>query len=539
MIFETLILRFRDLVTPVGETIELHKRIIHEHPSKSVWWGWWAKADEQCPREFNNLKSQVSVTKPLDIFLFDSGQLKIYAASLIDISIHFDKHPCPTREMTPPYYGDQNYNVWFNFSSIIEVPNCLELINQLAYSGAVTDFFVNNDMFQIYADKQISSLLEMRCQDRTIWFVDKFDQSKHKTHEIILSNANVSVPGVFPKRPIDLVEGKLLWLSDLHFDENKKYHQFDQRDQKSLSAIIKDWDHEVEGVLISGDITWRATENEFKQANEFIENLCSSKRINIDGVGMCPGNHDVSFSDDYSDDVKNALVKYHEMQHGEGTLSGEEWESLIAVDVLPQFKKNYEQFFRNIVSTDANKYLSMGKRFLIKNQKVVDVCFLNSNSLQQHKLAFQGQGYIGVQQRDDAEAGMGWKQNKKISGGYRVVVLHHNLYPVNYAETPYIGVASGLVYDTEAIIKWCFENGVDLILHGHTHERCVTKVSRKVENQDKSVWIVSLGSTGVIQGHLVGCNEFAELDFEGDMIKVMFYNIRNNTIEINDEIILD
>lgn len=128
---------------------------------------------------------------------------------------------------------------------------------------------------------------------------------------------------------------------------------------------------------------------------------------------MCPGNHDVSFSEDYSADVKKALVKYHEMQHGNGNLSSDEWESLIAVDVLPEFKRNYEQFFRNIVSTDANQYLSMGKRFLIMNQKVVDVCFLNSNSLQQHKLAFQGQGYVGVKQRDDAAKEMGWKRNKK------------------------------------------------------------------------------------------------------------------------------
>ncbi|EOC9628580.1 TPA: metallophosphoesterase [Klebsiella pneumoniae] len=534
---KTIILRFRDLVTPAGETITLHQDIIKS--KESVWWGWWAKADEQCPRDFNILKTKISEKNPLEIYLFDSGQLKIYVANLIGISTNFDKHSCPVRDMTPPYYSDQQYSVWFNFSSIAEVTDCLSLINGLAYSGAVNDFFKNNDMFQIYSDKQISSLLELRCQDRTIWFVDEFDSSKHKTHEIILSNANVSVPSVFQKKPIELTEGRLLWLSDLHFDENKKYHQFDQRDQKKLSAIIKDWGQEVEGVLISGDITWRATENEFKQAQEFIENLCSSKRVNIDGIGMCPGNHDVSFSEGYSTDVKNALEKYHEMQHGEGRLSNDEWESLIAVDVLPEFKRNYEKFFRNIVSTDANQYLSMGKRFLIMNQKVVDVCFLNSNSLQQHKLAFQGQGYVGVKQRDDAATEMEWKRNKKITGGYRVVVLHHNLYPVNYAETPYIGVASGLVYDTEAILKWCFENGVDLILHGHTHERCVTKISRKVDNQDKSVWIVSLGSTGVIQGHLVGCNEFAELDFEGDRIKVMFYNIKHNTIENNGEIILD
>ncbi|EAN9503902.1 calcineurin phosphoesterase, partial [Salmonella enterica] len=92
---KTIILRFRDLVTPAGETITLHQDIIKS--KGSVWWGWWAKADEQCPREFNDLKAQISENNPLEIYLFDSGQLKIYFANLIGISTNFDKHPCPVR----------------------------------------------------------------------------------------------------------------------------------------------------------------------------------------------------------------------------------------------------------------------------------------------------------------------------------------------------------------------------------------------------------------------------------------------------------
>ncbi|MFJ3356682.1 metallophosphoesterase family protein [Serratia liquefaciens] len=539
MIFKTLILRFRDLVTPVGQTIALHNKIIKEHGSRSVWWGWWAKADEQCPREFNTLKNEVSDDNPLEIYLFDSFQKKLYAAKLSEVSINFDKHSCPDATMAPEYYSEQQYNVWFRFLSITEIEDSLAVINGLAYSGKVNDFFANEGMFNIYVDKQISSLAELRCQDRTIWFVDDYSPQKHTAHEIILSNANVSVPSIFPKKPIDLSAGKIVWFSDLHFDESKKHHQFDQREQKTLNKIIKDWDKEVEALIVSGDITWRATVDEFDLARVFFENLCSTKRVNIDGIGMCPGNHDVSFSNDYDVKVKYALSKYHDLQHGKGTLNEDEWDLLVATEVLPEYKKNYEDFFKSIVSTSANKYLSMGKRYLIKNQKVVDVCFLNSNSLQQHKLAFQGQGYVGVEQRDDAEREMGWKKNKKIKGGYRVVVLHHNLYPINYTTAPYISAPSGLVYDTEAILKWCFENGVDLILHGHTHERCVNKIIRKDSAGEKSIWIVSLGSTGVIQGHLVGNNEFAELDFEGDKIKIMFYNIVNNIINESYQIELD
>jgi hypothetical protein len=48
---------------------------------------------------------------------------------------------------------------------------------------------------------------------------------------------------------------------------------------------------------------------------------------------------------------------------------------------------------------------------------------------------------------------MSWDGNEKISGGFRVVVLHHNLYPVNYTSGSICECTASLVYDTEAIIK--------------------------------------------------------------------------------------
>lgn len=42
MAFETVILRFRDLVTAEGETIKKHIAVIED--CDYVWWGWWKGA---------------------------------------------------------------------------------------------------------------------------------------------------------------------------------------------------------------------------------------------------------------------------------------------------------------------------------------------------------------------------------------------------------------------------------------------------------------------------------------------------------------
>ena len=521
------------LTTPIGETINRHEEIINAQGS--VWWGWWAKPDEKVSGEFLRIQGKLP-SGALNIFLFDSGQSKLYVAELIRIELNASTLACPDTDKSPGYYAEQRYNVWFEFASISEVDE--KTIKDYAYSDKIKDFFNDPQMFSIFENKQISSLRELRLQDRTVWFLENYDRTIHDSHEILLSTANDSVAAVFPKRTVELRNGKVIWMSDIHFDEDKSKHQFDQDNQLGLSEIlIGKHELEIDGMIISGDITWKATSKEFELTADFFSAICSVKRVKIDAIGFCPGNHDVSFSENIPKEVATALDDYHEAQMGRKEISKVNWDILAATDVTEESKKNYQVFFKSIVGTEPNDYLSMGKRYLIRNQKIVDFCFLNSNHLQQHKVAFQGQGFVGIKQLNDAAKQMQWEGNDKIPGGFRVVVLHHNLYPVNYSSEPYVSVPASLVYDTEAILKWCFKHGVDLILHGHTHERYITKVSKKISNSTKKIWMVGLGSSGVITSHLVGCNEFAEIDFNNEVIRINFYNIRDNEIEDQPEIV--
>lgn len=563
---DTLILRFRDLVTESGGTIAEHLKIIKEHGY--VYWGWWAKPGEQVPSYFMDISKELRETTK-NIYLFDSGTGKLYAAILNEMIFNGVDIKCPDTNFTPSYYTSRSCSAWLRLIDITEVDDkkLYETLNCLSYSKTNSQMFLDGTSFSDFEGKQVSSLRELQYQERTLWFVNDFIKGQHDTHEILLKNANVSIPRVFHEKHIVSKSGIFHWLSDLHFDDANKFHKFTGFNKRTLQTLLDEcFQDKIESLIISGDITWKATEQEFNIALEFYRNLCANSSLTFDSIGICPGNHDVSFSKGLSHDTLSALQKLHENMHqkkeeipldnnGSGgedieikkednvnKLSGKEWDLLVSTELGEDSKNNYRQHFKNIYNIEPNKYLSMGRKYLVKNQRSVEICYLNSNLLQQHRLAFQGQGFIGIEQLKDAEEKMGWKGVPKMMGTVRLVVLHHNLFAVNYFSTPTMGMPGGIVYDAEAVVQWCFKNRVDVILHGHTHERSMTKLTRKCEGGGEySVWVVGLGSTGVVSSHLVNSkyNEMATFDFNHEEIKLNIYHVSESKITFDKEIILD
>ncbi len=114
---ETIILRFRDLVTADNETINEHSAIIKEYGY--VWWGWWKKGNEKTPfLEFSALSAKAK-EKARPIYLLDSGQSKLFKATCADIQLKSEsKFSSPEKDRTPVYYSSQEYYAWFKLTSI-------------------------------------------------------------------------------------------------------------------------------------------------------------------------------------------------------------------------------------------------------------------------------------------------------------------------------------------------------------------------------------------------------------------------------------
>ena len=120
---ETIILRFRDLVTPPGGTINEHRTIAARR--SNVWWGWWKRQKEICPLSFLRDLHQRAVADRdgIEAFVFDSGTEQLYSARLHRIAVAPEggviATPDPTR--TPSYYQLAEYAGWFLFSTFTEV----------------------------------------------------------------------------------------------------------------------------------------------------------------------------------------------------------------------------------------------------------------------------------------------------------------------------------------------------------------------------------------------------------------------------------
>lgn len=112
--FQTIILRFRDLVTEAGETIIAHDNIIKE--KQAVWWAWWNKGNERIPvQEFSTLRT-FAENDAIAVYLLDSGQKKLYKATCSGVNFSTrDLAESPSPELTPEYYRSRKYPAWFKF----------------------------------------------------------------------------------------------------------------------------------------------------------------------------------------------------------------------------------------------------------------------------------------------------------------------------------------------------------------------------------------------------------------------------------------
>lgn len=80
-----LVLRFRDIERPLGETVRLHRKVIDEQGW--TWWGWLYRSYERVPTEvFDLVSADVSVDSPIEVFLYDTGQALVHSANCMDAS---------------------------------------------------------------------------------------------------------------------------------------------------------------------------------------------------------------------------------------------------------------------------------------------------------------------------------------------------------------------------------------------------------------------------------------------------------------------
>ncbi|MFN9488129.1 MAG: metallophosphoesterase family protein [Cyanobacteriota bacterium] len=493
-----IVLRYRDLVTTPGETIPLHSNIIQK--SGFVWWGWWNKPGETIPvSSILRLRKSQEEEGSTKIILFDSGKLELRFACCIDIKWHqeYKRLEAPDQgEYTPLYYKDKRYLIWFKFNRIeppLEEPD-KELLN---YSYAKDDELFDNhkSYYTRFHDKRVYSREELKQQDRSMWLLRK-KRKGDAVNEISLVQGSELRPDHFVDQYICSQSRHLLWVSDLHFGPNHGFpsetsiSSFDLG-QAIESAAGANGIEDLAGVIISGDITWNASEEDFNDAIAFFQRLGRSpSKLDNYRFAICPGNHDLRFSPAPEDKTSKIL------------------DSAASSDA----RKNYEKMYEEMFYIPPNEFLSLGRRFLLGGHFPVEVVCLNSSLLDQKQGWFQGIGYLSQRQLDHAAQEFGWRQDRSVGvpddspRAFRIVVMHHHLLPVSFAEEPIGGMQYSTVLDAERLARWLCRHRVNVLLHGHMHQPYYAMLKKPIDHRNPQsikhdIHVIGLGSTGVNQAH--------------------------------------
>ncbi len=544
---KTLILRFRDLGgIKRGDTIAFHRALIEEHGY--TWWGWWHKFGERAPvTVFNELATRVRADGPIKAFLLDSGAHEIRGAEIAKFELELDGslRDSPEKNKTPEYYRDSRFLAWYKLSHIDASPSDPEIVRQYTYVDIAEFFDTAESKFRQYDGARVKSLIQLLDQNRTIWFVrDHREGDREKPLKVADETSPHRTP--FSKAWVASHSNSVLLLSDLHFghhafptgssDPSPSEAPLALRLEDELKLLNK---KEIAGALIAGDLSWRAEKTELEQAIEFFRSIRSWSTLEWPHFVVCPGNHDLRFSDDPA-------------------------EKDVPVSVFDEkASANYANFYRELFQHDPNASLSMGKRFLLGGGQRVEVAALNSSLLQQlaptgegedKQVVFQGHGFIGGSQLKSVAEGMGWPDRSEViqrnqalqpdqrpfPRPFRIAMVHHHLVPVTYSEKPYPQHRTSVVFDAEALVRWIVDHQVDLVIHGHMHEPFLCQIARPIPGAEDEPWhsfvVLGLGSAGVADDHLWGekRNTYGVLDFRRDGYTVILRRV-DPTGEIKDE----
>lgn len=507
--FDTIILRFRDLVTEENGTIARHQTVIEQHGY--VWWAWWKKGNETLPaQEFAFLGASAEST-PINLFLVDSGQNLAYQATCESIKLGIaGKIFSPEKEKTPEYYQDQKYYAWFKFTRI---EPCDEIrLKEFTYVNYPSLFGDKKVDYSKFNNKKVYSITELVQQNRTVWFV-RTALDTDLDNEIILLNSEFIQPTHFNAKYYQASGNTLLWLSDLHLSDNR-FESKKGRVHKTLAEHICELirTDDIAGLLISGDITSRAEPSGFELAKQLVKNLNNefSEPVFSENILICPGNHDF---------IRERTNLDHDME--------------------PDFIFNrsdnasaFEEFYKSIYNIKPNQYFVTGRKILLSSGHMLEIAALNSLILQQYP-NFDGHGYLSNEQLTFVAEHMGWN-NTENKNAIRIVMMHHHYLPTCYTELIDVTRASSVVYDADRLMNWLVKYDVKLLLHGHKHKSFISRVEypKTPENEINSenmhhIVVAGMGGTGSPTGQ----NKFATLKFERNNVLIDFYNIYSDESE--------
>jgi UDP-2,3-diacylglucosamine pyrophosphatase LpxH len=485
--------RFRNLVS---DTISEHQKVIDEN--NSCWWGWWKR-----PKEDNRisvwkeLKREASEKNPVPVGLFNSGTGNVYIAHVTEViqpksSRAGGQHPrVPKGEekLIPPYYRESPFSfAWMRFKEIEN--DAIDFFGKYSFDEVPKLPYYTKEILEQFSGKVIMDAAELMGMDTTIWVV-RPRESLDNVQKIVAHPPSIPEPVSYD---VIKAEGKtILHISDLHYavGKNRKQHVWALEGEgggastmvESMNRAIERKNEEIGLVLVTGDLTFCGTTEEYAEANKGLIRLLGLLDLGKENLVVVPGNHDI---------VWTKKASYNETAEVQ--------------QAPPTATSNYRRFYKSLLGHEPNKHLSMGRRFLFPSGAAVEIAALNSSSLETGKNFLAGMGRVQESAFDEVANTLKWgKMNHSLA--FRILALHHHLTlteNLEPAEDYYKGF--GIAVDAVRIQRLAAKFGVQLAVHGHKHRAFIwrSSVYELLENAERKY---RLGELSIIGGGSAGSCE--------------------------------
>jgi predicted MPP superfamily phosphohydrolase len=488
--------RFRDLV---ADTVAEHRKTVAAHGS--VWWGWWKRPSEDVRLDVWQALKNASPAAPVRIGLFDSGQGVVFPATLTGA---IPPRPDGDRvavtdgeqDLIPAYYRDGSFSrAWMRLS---DIGDPMEFFGRYSFAEPPKLPGYDPKLLTKFAGKVIRSADELRAMDTTIWIVRPRVPGQDRDEQILVTTPGIA--SALSAEPVSCESEHVLHITDPHFSAGATRTQhvwrLEGEDVRRFSlaeavtaALAKEKISRLACMVVTGDLTFRADPAEFAAASAALRVLCGNFNLRPDQVVIVPGNHDMAWtrSDTYSHD---AVVS----------------EAPVAA------RRNYEQFYHNFFGHEPGKYLSMARRYALPSGAMLEICALNSSSLEQGKNFLAGMGRVEEEAFSETARELGWGGRETLA--LRILALHHHLALTEDLE-PASGYAQGfgLAVDAPRVLRMAAESGVQLALHGHKHRAFIWR-SGVYQLPEYTRPAHRLGSVSIVGGGSAGSSEVeAESNF--------------------------
>jgi hypothetical protein len=421
--------------------------------------------------------------------------------------------PNDEQQLVPEYYRKSPFSsAWLKITEISDAP--IAFFGSYSYDVAPPLPHIPPAYLSRLVGKRVYDAAELRAMDVTIWRVRpsvEGDLSERFLAPSIriqkpLSNEPIAVKGPF-----------ILHLTDLHFaaGPNAGQHRWDIAAGGPNGTLAEQVGLALRGlpigiIIVSGDFTYIAHADEFDLAERSINALLGSFGLGPDNLVIVPGNHDIAWT------------------------AGDAYNPATPVAYAPEAARTrYQSFYTRLMRHPPNTDFSMARRFVLPNGAVVDVCGLNSSSLEQGPHYLAGMGRVTPIAFGRVREAIEWRQDRPAPS-LRIIAIHHHLTATEDLENAAeYSKGFGMAIDAKRILRDAAQSGVQLILHGHRH-RCFVWNEGVYARPEFTEQKWNLGQVGIVGGGSVGStdvdgnrNFFNLLELSPEAVNLHIYRSQN------------